>query len=81
MDFLTKLLSAAAGYGTAKEQADAQVAVAKLSAETAAAAKAEKATTQAAAAQIIPGVSNTTVFAIGAGILALGLVVVIASRK
>ena len=80
-NFLNTLLTAAAGYGNAKAAADAQVKIAQITGANATTAQSTAATAAAAANQIVPGISNTTVF-LGAGaLLALAVVAVIALRR
>ena len=81
-NFFNNLLTAAAGYASSKEEADAKASLAQITANQAATAQANQAATSAASHQLIAGIDNKTVFAVGAGVLVLGVIaIVIATRK
>lgn len=84
MDFLNNLLTTAAGYYGDQQAANAQLKLAQTGLQTqqAATQQAQAAATQAQtqASQWIPGVSNGLVIGAGLGLVALGLIVVLAKK-
>lgn len=79
MNILDKLISGAAGYFGEQQKHDNAVELAKLGLQPVAAPTPSAAVVSATAApsQLIAGVSNTVVFAAGAGLLALVVVVLV----